>query len=315
MREAAFGRRPGARVRVRLEASAAERWQVAVALGGQGRYAGAATILGKLLADPAVPAAVAAHAAVTLAAHRRQLGGHAAARRYDALGLRLACAAGPGVPDPDGTDACAARIDALVGLAADAVGTLDHSGAQRCLDAAAALGDAHPSWRPVTRAGWVRAELALLRGDAADALDPARQALAAARAGGSVRHVLKSRIVLAVADAAAGGDPAAAVAELDAAGGAAERHGLLPLTWPARLATADLLDRFPGLPVPRTGGGGANERADGTSHRSVRDRSRDAPRRRHAAMATLSVIEGRTDPIGNRLMGESVWLPRRLRVT
>ena len=173
--------------------------------------------------------------------HLRQLGGHAAARSWDARGLRLAVAAGGAAPDrgsarggspggrgtpgggvagaglagaapcagadtgsDDGTDAAAARIDALVGLAADAIGLGDPTGAERLLAAAAPALAAHPSWRPATRACWVRAELALVLGRPAEALAPAEAALAAARRGGSLRHVLKSRIVLAVARSAAG---------------------------------------------------------------------------------------------------------------
>ena len=148
---AAFGATPD---RVPRGASRAEeRWLVAVALGGQGRYAAAATELARLAADPGVPPRLAAHAAVTRAAHLRQLGGHAAARTHDAVGLRLAAAAlraRPGTPHTggvspcrdsaggvsppcdgvgdaaaapdDGVDLAAARIDALVGLAADAIG-------------------------------------------------------------------------------------------------------------------------------------------------------------------------------------------------
>lgn len=41
----AFGAEPGAPVRVRSGAAALERWYVAVALGGQGRYAAAAAVL------------------------------------------------------------------------------------------------------------------------------------------------------------------------------------------------------------------------------------------------------------------------------
>jgi len=82
LRDAAFGDRPDLAVRIEPGMSALDRWLVAVALGGQGRYAAAATELGRLLADPAVPRAVAAHAAVTRAAHRRQQGGHAAAHGF-----------------------------------------------------------------------------------------------------------------------------------------------------------------------------------------------------------------------------------------
>jgi hypothetical protein len=310
---AAFGAEPGAPVRVRPGSSALERWYVAVALGGQGRYAAAAAVLEPLLVGPGVPVAVAAHAAITLAAHRRQLGGHAAARRYDALGLRLASSvACDPAADLYGSGLLAARVDALVGLAADAVGTGAPACAQRLLDTAESLlragGVGGGEWRPVVRLGWVRAELALVRGDAAGAVEPARRALECARSAGSVRHVLKSRIVFTVAAAVAGAEPAAAVVELDAAAAEAERAGLLPLVWPARLAAADLLECGAGTPS------NANDATRTISGESVNDQVDGPARRRHAALATLSVIGERSDPLGKRLLGDSgrVCVPPRV---
>jgi hypothetical protein len=283
--------------------SGEERWLVAVALGGQGRYAAAATVLRDLLAAPGVARVVAAHAAVTLAAHRRQLGGHAEARRLDSTGLRLALAAPVGPLDAGGTDALAARVDALVGLAADGIGTGAVDATERLLPAAGSLVRDHPSWRPAVRLGWVRAELALLRGDAPAAVAPARDALELATAGGSVRHVLKSRIVHAVARAAAGGDPGRALAELDRAADDAARAGLLPLVWPARLAAADVIERS------LNGVLNTNDGVARTAQRSVSGRPGGAPRRRHAATATLSVILRRCDPDGRRLMREGLGIP------
>jgi hypothetical protein len=316
---AAFGAHPGAAVHVRPGMPATDRWLVAVALGGQGRYAAAASILGELLTAPDVPRAVAAHAAVTLAAHRRQLGGHALARRWDAMGLRLAdvglADVGPAAAAPDGplatcgVDALAARVDALTGLAADAIGTGAADTAERLLRVAAADARGHPSWRPAVRLGWVRAELALLRGDAEAAVAPARDALELAASGGSLRHVLKSRIVYAVARAAAGGEPSEALAELDGAAADADRAGLLSLVWPARFAAADVLERAP------NGVSDANDVAARTAQCSMNGRQTGAPRRRHAGMATVSVILGRCDPVGRRLMREGLGLPARHPVT
>lgn len=300
-REAAFGERPHAPVRMAGCANAEERWLAAVALGGQGRYAAASTVLQALMADPGVPPAVAAHAAVTTASHRRQLGGHAGARRFDALGLRLATEAlGGGAaiprPDPDGTGAAAARVDALVGLAADALGTAQPEVAQRLLDVAGHTAPGIGSWRLDVRLGWVRAELALLRGRPADAVAPARSALERATAAGSVRHRLKSGIVLTVAAAAAGElDRTAAVGRLDAALAECERHGLLPLLPPCYLASADLM------------GGTANERVTRMAQRSAADTTNDAARRRHAAAHAMSVIYHRSDPYGKCLLGDSLW--------
>lgn len=341
-REAAFGSTPHRIPRAAVEPE--ERWLVAVALGGQGHYAAAATELERLTADPAVPHRVAAHAAVTRAAHLRQLGGHAAARSWDARGLRLAVAAGGAAPDrgsarggspggrgtpgggvagaglagaapcagadtgsDDGTDAAAARIDALVGLAADAIGLGDPTGAERLLAAAAPALAAHPSWRPATRACWVRAELALVLGRPAEALAPAEAALAAAGRGGSRRHVLKSRIVLAVARSAAGVmTPAAAVTELDAAAAECAGLGLLPLCWPAGLAALDLTPLPAAKPQVRI-----NEQVASPAGTALGGRPDGMTRRRHAVHAALNVIEQRSDALGKRQMGESVWIPQR----
>jgi hypothetical protein len=311
---AAFGADPGALVRVRPGASPLERWLTAVALGGQGHYAAAAGVLGALLTDPRTPLAVAAHAAVTLAAHRRQLGGHAAARRLDARGLRLAESAGSSCPvraegAECGWDAVAARVDALTGLAADALGVRRIALARRLLAAADAAATGHPSWRPQVRMGWVRAETALYMGDAAAAVGPARRAVDLSERAGSVRHVLKSRIVLAVAESLSGGNATVARSDLDATGDEAERLGLLPLVWPARLAAADVAERASGEAA--RGGSTADGRPTGAAENAMTIRSGDTARRRHAAATTLSVIERRCDPVGRLLMGESGWVPAR----
>lgn len=370
----AFGAVPGRVVTVRPGTGAADRWVAAVALGGQGHYARAATLLLGLLHDPAAPQVVAAHAAVTLASHRRQLGGHAAARRYDALGLRLAtdATAVPGVPS-----AAVARADALTGLAADALGTGDLRGSHDLLaraTAACTVVDPAGADRSAIRAGWVAAELALFSGDAPAASRAADAAAARAAGSRSSRHRVKSAIVAGVSRAAA--RPAAApdvLLELDALAAASLRLGLLPLHWPASLAAADLADRpgvaaaaaamvaegaatarnwgdvrglasgaevachppdgrvrppvrrpdtsvaatrsaLPSAPRQRPSdvagcAGNANDRHVDRSSDAPNDTVSDAPRRRHAAAATLSVLYSRSDPIGRRLMGESAWVP------
>ncbi|HZG92195.1 MAG TPA: hypothetical protein VEZ42_18470 [Pseudonocardia sp.] len=305
---AAFGPEPGAAVRAAPGASPHDRWICAVTLGGQGWYAAAAALCTGLLTDRRVPRATAAHAAVTLASHRRQLGGHAAARPLDALGLRLAEQAlreGASGPDAAGTDAAAARADALVGLAADAVGSGDHRTARRLLDRAEEATAAHPSWRPAVRACWVRAELALASGVPGDAVAPAELALAASRAAGSGRHELKSMIIAAVTRSAYDRSPTVARAareELDIAAQNGTRQGLLPLVWPAWLAAADLVAAGPV----------ANEWTREAASESTNDAPSGSTRRRHAANVTLNVIAARTDPPGRRLMGVSEWLPALL---
>ncbi|GEC20392.1 hypothetical protein PHY01_26750 [Pseudonocardia hydrocarbonoxydans] len=262
-----------------------------------------------LLADPRVPGAVAAHAAVTLAAHRRQRGGHALARPLDGRGLRLAAAAPAAPRCPDGTDAAAAGVDALVGLAADALGLGDPV-AGRLLDAAEAVG--HPSWRTAVRIGWVRAEAALYAGVAARGLEPAERALERAREAGSVRHVVKSRLVLAVVRAVAHPD-GAVLGELDAIAEAADGAGLFPLSGPARLAAADLADTLGG-PTVTGSSPNANDRAGDRSPEAANGRPNGTARRRHAAARTASVLYQLSDPLGRGLTGEPVRASARTSV-
>jgi hypothetical protein len=206
----------------------------------------------------------------------------------------------------DGLDAAAARIDALVGLAADAIGLGDPGTADRLLAVAAPALAAHPSWRPATRAGWVRAELALLRDRPAAAVAPAEAALAAARRGGSLRHVLKSRIVLTVVRAAVRVMiTQEAVTELDAIAAECAAAGLLPLCWPAGLAALDLAPDLPLNPQVRI-----NDQVASPAGSALGGRSDGTTRRRHAVRAALNVIEQRSDAVGKRQMGESVWIPQ-----
>lgn len=298
LREIAFGEHPDAPVRIPPGAGHRDRWLAAVALGGQGRYGAAAAELARLRADPATPPEIVAHAAVTTAAHRRQLGGHAAALPDDGFALRVATAARPRVPDDDGTDPAAARIDALVGLAADAIGLGSPLAAQRLLDSAESSCRDHPSWRLRVRIGWVRAELSLLRGDPAAALDPAAEAVRRARAAGAARHLVKSLIVHVVAAVAAGELAAeAGVAELDRLAEECTTRGLTPLEWPCRLAAGDMNLRM---------GDTTNDSSTHMAQSSVNGTASGAARRRHAALVTMSVIERRCDPLGRRLLGVSM---------
>lgn len=192
-----------------------------MALGGRGRYAAAAALLEPLVRgrDPVI----AALAAATRAAHLRQVGGHAAARRLDAAGLRRL----------GGVRHAEARSDVVLGLAADAVG-LGRLGAARALVELDA-GPAGP--RAQVRRGWLRAEIALAAGDARAAVGPARAAVA--HGYPSARHRVKSGVVLGAALAAAGEkDEASAVLESNLQ--AAIHWDLLPLVWPAALVLAEL---------------------------------------------------------------------------
>lgn len=75
-----------------------QRLLAAIVLGARGRYAAATTILDRLRREP--DPVVASLAGSTLASHRRQLGGHAAARKLDGAAL-LTVGAGSYGAQPD----------------------------------------------------------------------------------------------------------------------------------------------------------------------------------------------------------------------
>jgi hypothetical protein len=322
----AFGDRPDAPLQVRAGDPPEWHWLTAVALGARGRYAAAATLLDGLLSgvldgpgrgrDPgpecgaahrAVPLALRAHAAVTRAAHLRQVGGHLAARRFDGLGLAIATvppsrpkthsearrldAADPGRsnlsrPDPGqpaaGLDRAAARVDAMLGLAADAIGLADPALADRLLRAAEPLALEHPSWRPGVRWHWVRAELALSRDRPAEAVGWARRAMVAASEAGAARHVLKSELVLAVAEAGTQTPTAQLVATFAGLSERARRSGLWTLEWPILLQLANLVG-----PVDPLG----------------------AHTYRREAAQIVGTIRRHSDPIARYVLDRSPWVP------
>nr|CEL23603.1 hypothetical protein [Kibdelosporangium sp. MJ126-NF4] len=272
---AAFGDRPDAHVTVGEHPR--DRWLAAVVLGGQGRYAAASAILTGLLRH--ADAVIASLAASTLGSHRRQVGGHDVARRLDAAALARLTDTADG--DCDGIDTLGARSDALLGLAADALGTGRLTTARRLIAAADALGDV--GWRGQVRLGWVRAEVELAAGNPAESVPNAEAALRRARAAGARRHIAKSGMVLAAALTVRGGVTERIRARQLAAGvvDQAIEYGLLPLVWPCSLLLADL------------------DPANADDHR------------RRAAGALHCVLR-RSDPIARRLAASSPWVPDTL---
>lgn len=200
-----------------------ELWWRAVAAGGQGRYASAHADLAHLRRTDPPGSALFSLACSTTASLWRQLGWHARGRHWDGLALRYA---GPDVE---------ARADAVVGLAADALGMGRFGVSETLLTAARGLSPG-PGRQPV-RLAWVSAELAMARGDGAEAVRCARAGVDRAAAPAvSPRHRAKSQIVLAAALCTnADVDEARTVA--DAALADTQRWGLLPLRW----AVASLL--------------------------------------------------------------------------
>lgn len=305
-RRAAFGDAPEADVRrAAARGLPRDRWLAAVTLGGQGRYAAAAAVLGGLVAGP--DPVLASLACSTLAAHRRQLGGHAPARRWDAAalshlaGLPSGSTAGA---DSDGVDIAGAWSDALLGLAADAIGLGRLTEARRLHAAAASRADrsgSAVSWRSRVRAGWVAAEIELAAGHPERAISPSVTAAELAWASSAVRHQVKSDIVLAAVLTAQtdqsdaeltglvtdGGRPIGPVGCLDAAvllQRALEtslRRGIFSLAWPAAIIASNL-------------------------HVARRDEFS------RLASNALTWVFGQSDDASQRLAGASPWVPADL---
>jgi hypothetical protein len=238
---AAFGDEPG-RWPLPTAITPRQLWLRAVASGGQGRYGSAYGDLAALrrsCADRQADRRLVSLAHSTQGSLLRQLGWHTLARGWDGRALALA-----------GTDP-EARADALVGLAADALGVGRFAAATTLLtraDAAlAAQLPAHVADRLAVRRRWVAAELAMAAGEGAIAVRHAEEAveLAQQMVVASARHRVKSDVVLAAALCSAGvTERARAVAEtaLEAAG----RFGLTPLRW----ALACLLIDIGSVTVP-----------------------------------------------------------------
>lgn len=224
---AAFGAHP-ARWPLPEARTPERRWLRAVAAGGLGRYAAARADLCALIHDESAgrwrSLGRSAHASFL-----RQLGWHWRAHDWD--GRAWAVAAG----DPE------AGVDALIGLAADAlgVGRLAASGA--LLGRATDLARDADVTRLGIRLAWVRAELAMAAGAGDEAVRHARrgvelseEALPALR-----RHRVKSDVVLAAALCSAG-DPAASRVIADAALADTETYGLVPLRWALACLLSDV---------------------------------------------------------------------------
>ncbi|WP_260860712.1 hypothetical protein [Mycobacterium tilburgii] len=216
---AAFGDQPG-RWPLPTATTSDQLWLRAVAAGGQGRYGSAYRDLAALRRSASAGRLVSlAHS--THGSFLRQLGWHVRARGWDGRALALA---GPDLE---------ARADALIGLAADALGVGRFGVAATLLSRMdATLDEAVLPDRLPVRRRWVDAELAMARGDGTAAVREAQDAvaLAGAMARPSRRHRVKSDVVLAAALCSAGAiERARAVA--DAALDATGRSGLIPLRW------------------------------------------------------------------------------------
>ncbi len=227
---AAFGDDPG---RWPLPAATTPRdlWLRAVVAGGQGRYGGAFTDLAAVLrAQGTGPVASLAHS--THASFLRQLGWHTGARTRD--GRACALAAGD----------VEAEADALIGLAADALGVGRFAVSARFLQRArdvvsGATGPDAVSARLPVRLEWVTAELAMARGDGAVAVGHAERAVEFAAVLGSARHAVKSDVIWAAALCSAG-EVERSRRVADDALVATGRLTLIPLRWALACLLAEI---------------------------------------------------------------------------
>jgi ATP/maltotriose-dependent transcriptional regulator MalT len=123
-----------------------------------------------------------------------------------------------------------AGVDALIGLAADALGVGRFAVSATALRRAGQLlTESAPPRLPV-RLAWVSAELAMARGQGAAAVAHAERAAQLAAEVGSARHAVKSDVVRAAALCSDGRlDASRCVA--DAALEDAGRLGIIPLRW------------------------------------------------------------------------------------
>ena len=231
--DAAFGAEPG-RWPLPAATTPRQRWLRAVAAGGQGRYATAAAELALLRREPGPLASLALS---TQASFLRQLGWHDLARGLDGRALALACS-DDHADHTDHETAPQATADALVGLAADALGT------GRFAASAALLGRGLPEpaapVRLAVRRNWVTAELAMVTGDGATAIRHAEQAVELTPEV-MLRHRVKSQVVLAGALCCAG-QPERARSVAEAALEDTVRLGLVPLRWALACLLIDVHD-------------------------------------------------------------------------
>jgi tetratricopeptide (TPR) repeat protein len=207
------------------------KWLRGVALGACGRYGDALEVVDQIAAGtPEYSMARSLRGSLL-----RQLGCHDLALLADREAM--AGAATPG-----------AAIEAMTGLAADAVGLQDALTSTTTLAQARSLldrvtADTHSAptwWRHQVRLAWVECEVALLQSRYEDAVTHAALALDEAEAATAPRHVAKSLLFLAVADIEAGRREVA-VPNLRRSIMLSGSMGFLAVAWPAHAVLAALL--------------------------------------------------------------------------
>lgn len=216
---------PGLQGREALYAS----WLLSVSLGAVGRYSEALDTLERI--PPATPEYSMARS--LRASLLRQLGCHDLALVADREAMSNAATPG-------------AAIEAMTGLAADAVGLQDSVTAENTLNQAKSLlvrvaaENSESWWRHMVRVEWVACEIALMSSDSVTAVARAERALELAENANAPRHVAKSLLFLAVAQIESGRTDAAA-ANLRRSLMLSNSMGYLAVSWPAHAVLAALL--------------------------------------------------------------------------
>ncbi|QLY31939.1 hypothetical protein H0264_06460 [Nocardia huaxiensis] len=258
--ETAFGATPAtAAAGLPAATSAPESWLRAVALAGVGHYAAGRAELrraGRATTDPVLRSFIFSTEGSLL----RQLGWHAHAAVADGRAAALvlppdSVPADPLAPPEEERARARAVCDALTGLAADALGTARPALSARLLTRCRThfdtlLSEDSSGWRQRIRLHWVSAETALSAPGAGliappahpaaeqspepplrdPALAHAEAALALAEQSPSVRHQVKSRLLVAAAAAATGDLDRSRILAAEVADQCRE-HELLPLRW------------------------------------------------------------------------------------
>jgi hypothetical protein len=227
----------------RFTEATAAGWLLGVAEAASGRYGTALRQLDQVMeplrsAGPVAPELLlfGTLAAATVASVHRQLGRHSVAWEFDALGLSAA----DGVPGLD-----EAVFDCRLGLACDAVGLGELEIARtECAVATEVVGGRGDWWRQRVRLDWLAAEIALLAGDPAAALEAAGEAVDRAEPSKAPRHIAKGLLFVGVAQVHAGAPEMTPT--LWRAATLADQLGAAPLIWRARsLLGAILIDDDP----------------------------------------------------------------------
>lgn len=216
------------------------KWLHAANLGARGRYGDAAAVLASIVASP--DPAIRALARTCRASHRRQLGDYAFASALDdAAYMDLLRDSGAPGDYP--------WHDVLVNRVADSVGMGEPQNAVRRLDEAESEVADHGAWRARVRLAWVYAEVALMHDEPALGAARLRHVVDSGLGARSVRHQIKTAMLLAVCDGLAGGglercDPVSLRGCLRAA----EAADLMSLVWPVCVVLRQVPADVSGLP-------------------------------------------------------------------